>query len=220
MRFLPHAHRISLLSPAPVSHIFHSCRPSMPRKQKAASVPTPIKQSHKAMVVSYRPQTLHDTIHTVLPGEVLPAIPSYSESSRNLFATYIPLRQRKKGSDILRRFFDTIQFLLPLINRIISAGRDHIDTVPPGYMIFLIFVRVIRHQSMIFHYFSSSLLIQRAHAARPATCFTSPVATSVWNSFTETSWSFNTSAGPNDSSPDFPHQIAKRWIFIFGLFFL
>ena len=83
-------------------------------------------------------------------------------------------------------FFDTIQFLLPLINRIISAGRDHIDTVPPGYMIFLIFVRVIRHQSMIFHYFSSSLLIQRAHAARPATCFTSPVATSVWNSFTET----------------------------------
>ena len=79
MRFLPHAHRISLLSPAPVSHIFHSCRPSMPRKQKAASVPTPIKQSHKAMVVSYRPQTLHDTIHTVLPGEVLPAIPSYSE---------------------------------------------------------------------------------------------------------------------------------------------
>ena len=79
MRFLPHAHRISLLSPAPVSHIFHSCRPSMPRKQKAASVPTPIKQSHKAMVVSYRPQTLHDTIHTVLPGEVLPAIPSYLE---------------------------------------------------------------------------------------------------------------------------------------------
>ena len=79
MRFLPHAHRISLLSPAPVSHIFHSCRPSMPRKQKAALVPTPIKQSHKAMVVSYRPQTLHDTIHTVLPGEVLPAIPSYSE---------------------------------------------------------------------------------------------------------------------------------------------
>lgn len=74
MRFLPHAHRISLLSPAPVSHIFHSCRPSMPRKQKAASVPTHIKQSHKAMVVSYRPQTLHDTIHTVLPGEVLPAI--------------------------------------------------------------------------------------------------------------------------------------------------
>ena len=51
----------------------------MPRKQKAALVPTPIKQSHKAMVVSYRPQTLHDTIHTVLPGEVLPAIPSYSE---------------------------------------------------------------------------------------------------------------------------------------------
>lgn len=46
MRFLPHAHRISLLSPAPVSHIFHSCRPSMPRKQKAALVPTPIKQSH------------------------------------------------------------------------------------------------------------------------------------------------------------------------------
>ena len=79
MRFLPHAHRISLLSPAPVSHIFHSCRPSMPRKQKAALVPTPIKQSHKAMVVSYRPQTLHDTIHTVLPGEVLPAIPGYSE---------------------------------------------------------------------------------------------------------------------------------------------
>ena len=79
MRFLPHAHRISLLSPAPVSHIFHSCRPSMPRKQKAALVPTPIKQSHEAMVVSYRPQTLHDTIHTVLPGEVLPAIPGYSE---------------------------------------------------------------------------------------------------------------------------------------------
>lgn len=105
MRFLPHAHRISLLSPAPVSHIFHSCRPSMPRKQKAASVPTPIKQSHKAMVVSYRPQTLHDTIHTVLPGEVLPAIPSYSESSRNLFATYISLRRRKMISDILRRFF-------------------------------------------------------------------------------------------------------------------
>ena len=77
--FLPHAHRISLLSPAPVSHIFHSCRPSMPRKQKAALVPTPIKQSHEAMVVSYRPQTLHDTIHTVLPGEVLPAIPSYLE---------------------------------------------------------------------------------------------------------------------------------------------
>ena len=46
MRFLPHAHRISLLSPAPVSHIFHNCRPSMPRKQKAALVPTPIKQSH------------------------------------------------------------------------------------------------------------------------------------------------------------------------------
>ena len=161
MRFLPHAHRISLLSPAPVSHIFHSCRPSMPRKQKAASVPTPIKQSHKAMVVSYRPQTLHDTIHTVLPGEVLPAIPSYLEPFRNLFATYIPLRQRKMVSDIFRRVF--------------------------RYMIFLIFVRVIRHQSMIFHYFSSSLLIQRAHAARPATCFTSPVATSVWNSFTETS---------------------------------
>ena len=79
MRFLPHAHRISLLSPAPVSHIFHSCRPSMPRKQKAALVPTPIKQSHEAMVVSYRPQTLHDTIHTVLPSEVLPAIPSYLE---------------------------------------------------------------------------------------------------------------------------------------------
>ena len=79
MRFLPHAHRISLLSPAPVSHIFHSCRPSMPRKQKAALMPTPIKQSHEAMVVSYKPQTLHDTIHTVLPGEVLPAIPSYSE---------------------------------------------------------------------------------------------------------------------------------------------
>lgn len=79
MRFLPHAHRISLLSPAPVSHIFHNCRPSMPRKQKAALVPTPIKQSHEAMVVSYRPQTLHDTIHTVLPGEVLPAIPSYLE---------------------------------------------------------------------------------------------------------------------------------------------
>ena len=79
MGFLPHAHRISLLSPAPVSHIFHSCRPSMPRKQKAASVPTPIKQSHEAMVVSYRPQTLRDTIHTVLPGEVLPAIPSYLE---------------------------------------------------------------------------------------------------------------------------------------------
>lgn len=74
MRFLPHAHRISLLSPAPVSHIFHNCRPSMPRTQKAALVPTPIKQSHEAMVVSYRPQTLHDTIHTVLPGEVLPAI--------------------------------------------------------------------------------------------------------------------------------------------------
>lgn len=79
MRFLPHAHRISLLSPAPVSHIFHSCRPSMPRKQKAALVPTPIKQNHEAMVVSYRPQTLHDTIHTVLPGEVLPAIPGHSE---------------------------------------------------------------------------------------------------------------------------------------------
>ena len=79
MRFLPHAHRISLLSPASVSHIFHNCRPSMPRKQKAALVPTPIKQNHEAMVVSYRPQTLHDTIHTVLPGEVLPAIPSYSE---------------------------------------------------------------------------------------------------------------------------------------------
>lgn len=29
MRFLPHAHRISLLSPAPVSHIFHNCRPSI-----------------------------------------------------------------------------------------------------------------------------------------------------------------------------------------------
>ena len=79
MRFLPHAHRISLLSPAPVSHIFHNCRPSMPRTQKAALVPIPIKQSHEAMVVSYRPQTLHDTIHTVLPGEVLPAIPSYLE---------------------------------------------------------------------------------------------------------------------------------------------
>ena len=79
MRFLPHAHRISLLSPAPVSHIFHNCRPSMPRKQKTALVPTPIKQSHEAMVVPYRPQTLHDTIHTVLPGEVLPAIPSYLE---------------------------------------------------------------------------------------------------------------------------------------------
>lgn len=74
MGFLPHAHRISLLSPAPVSHIFHNCRPSMPRTQKAALVPTPIKQSHEAMVVSYRPQTLHDTIHTVLPGEVLLAI--------------------------------------------------------------------------------------------------------------------------------------------------
>ena len=79
MGFLPHAHRISLLSPAPVSHIFHNCRPSMPRTQKAALVPTPIKQSHEAMVVSYRPQTLHDTIHTVLPGEVLLAIPGHSE---------------------------------------------------------------------------------------------------------------------------------------------
>lgn len=105
MRFLPHAHRISLLSPAPVSHIFHNCRPSMPRKQKAALVPTPIKQNHKAMAFSYRPQTLHDTIHTVLPGEVLPAIPSYSESSRSLFVTYIPLRQRKMVSYILRQFF-------------------------------------------------------------------------------------------------------------------
>lgn len=42
-------------------------------------MPTPIKQSHESMVVSYRLQTLHDTIHTVLPGEVLPAIPSYLE---------------------------------------------------------------------------------------------------------------------------------------------
>ena len=71
---LPHAHRISLLPPAPVSHIFHSCRPSMPQTQRAALVPTPIKQSHESMVSSYRLQTLHDTIHTVLPGEVLPAI--------------------------------------------------------------------------------------------------------------------------------------------------
>ena len=31
------------------------------------------------MAFSYRPQTLHDTIHTVLPGEVLPAIPGHSE---------------------------------------------------------------------------------------------------------------------------------------------
>mgnify|MGYP007068400435 CR=1 FL=1 len=92
---LPHAHRISLLPPAPVSHIFHSCRPSMPQTQRAALVPTPIKQSHESMVSSYRLQTLHDTIHTVLPGKVLPAISSYSEPSRSLFATYIPLRQKK-----------------------------------------------------------------------------------------------------------------------------
>ena len=30
-------------------------------------MPTPIKQTHKAMAFSYRLQTLHDTIHTVLP---------------------------------------------------------------------------------------------------------------------------------------------------------
>ena len=79
MRFLPHAHRISLLSPAPVSHIFHNCRPSMPRKQKAALVPTPIKQNRKAMIYSYMLRTLPDTIRTVLPGKVPPVIPSYSE---------------------------------------------------------------------------------------------------------------------------------------------
>lgn len=139
------------------------------------------------MAFSYRPQTLHDTIHTVLLGEVLPAIPSYSESSRSLFVTYIPLRQRKIVSYILRQFFryDPVPAPIDQLDNIRwKRSRRH---SPPGYMIFLIFVRVIRHQSMIFHYFSSSLLIQRAHAARPATCFTSPVATSVWNSFTETS---------------------------------
>ena len=104
MGFLPHAHRISLLSPAPVSHIFHSCRPSMPRKQKAASVPTPIKQSHKAMVVSYRPQTLHDTIHTVLPGEVLPAIPGYSEFiAVRLFVFQLTASRRGWQSECSRR---------------------------------------------------------------------------------------------------------------------
>ena len=187
MRFLPHAHRISLLSPAPVSHIFHSCRPSMPRKQKAALVPTPIKQSHKAMVISYRPQTLHDTIHTVLPGEVLPAIPSYSESSRNLFATYISLRRRKMVSYILRRFFryDPVPAPIDQSDNIRwkrshrhSPTRIHdLPDICPCY-------KTPVHDIPLF---SSSLLIQRAHAARPATCFTSPVATSVWNSFTETS---------------------------------
>ena len=79
MGFLPHAHRISLLSPAPVSHIFHNCRPSMPRTQKAALVPTPIKQNREAMIYSYMLRTLPDTIRIVLLDKVLPVIPSHSE---------------------------------------------------------------------------------------------------------------------------------------------
>ena len=123
MRFLPHAHRISLLSPAPVSHIFHSCRPSMPRKQKAALVPTPIKQSHKTMVVSYRPQTLHDTIHTVLPGEVLPAIPSYSEFiAVRLFVFQLTASRRgwHRISDILN--FSTVISTNSLTKRLTNIG--------------------------------------------------------------------------------------------------
>ena len=124
MRFLPHAHRISLLSPAPVSHIFHSCRPSMPRKQKAALVPTPIKQNHEAMVVSYRPQTLHDTIHTVLPGEVLPAIPSYSEFiAVRLFVFQLTASRRgwHRISDILN--FSTVISTHSLTKRLTSFRR-------------------------------------------------------------------------------------------------
>ena len=123
MRFLPHAHRISLLSPAPVSHIFHSCRPSMPRKQKAALVPTPIKQNHEAMVVSYRPQTLHDTIHTVLPGEVLPAIPSYSEFiAVRLFVFQLTASRRgwHRISDILN--FSTVISTNSLTKRLTNIG--------------------------------------------------------------------------------------------------
>ena len=123
MRFLPHAHRISLLSPAPVSHIFHSCRPSMPRKQKAALVPTPIKQSHKAMAFSYRPQTLHDTIHTVLPGEVLPAIPSYSEFiAVRLFVFQLTASRRgwHRISDILN--FSTVISTNSLTKRLTNIG--------------------------------------------------------------------------------------------------
>ena len=123
MRFLPHAHRISLLSPAPVSHIFHSCRPSMPRKQKAALVPTPIKQSHEAMAFSYRPQTLHDTIHTVLPGEVLPAIPSYSEFiAVRLFVFQLTASRRgwHRISDILN--FSTVISTNSLTKRLTNIG--------------------------------------------------------------------------------------------------
>ena len=123
MRFLPHAHRISLLSPAPVSHIFHNCRPSMPRKQKAALVPTPIKQNHEAMVVSYRPQTLHDTIHTVLPGEVLPAIPSYSEFiAVRLFVFQLTASRRgwHRISDILN--FSTVISTNSLTKRLTNIG--------------------------------------------------------------------------------------------------
>ena len=123
MRFLPHAHRISLLSPAPVSHIFHNCRPSMPRKQKAALVPTPIKQNHEAMVVSYRPQTLHDTIHTVLPGEVLPAIPGHSEFiAVRLFVFQLTASRRgwHRISDILN--FSTVISTNSLTKRLTNIG--------------------------------------------------------------------------------------------------
>ena len=123
MRFLPHAHRISLLSPAPVSHIFHNCRPSMPRTQKAALVPIPIKQSHEAMVVSYRPQTLRDTIHTVLPGEVLPAIPSYSEFiAVRLFVFQLTASRRgwHRISDILN--FSTVISTNSLTKRLTNIG--------------------------------------------------------------------------------------------------
>ena len=66
-------------------------------------MPTPIKQNHEAMVVSYRPQTLHDTIHTVLPGEVLPAIPSYLEFiAVRLFV--FQLQPHEEADDLVVRY--------------------------------------------------------------------------------------------------------------------
>lgn len=182
MRFLPHAHRISLLSPAPVSHIFHSCRPSMPRKQKAALVPTPIKQNHEAMVVSYRPQTLHDTIHTVLPGEVLPAIPSYSEFiAVRLFVFQLTASRRgwHRISDILN--FSTVISTNSLTKRLTNIGVTtsqqmiHFNSQPheeadgnfrQKYIYLKLFFTLIAHINLVFysnHYIVNFFLVKYTH---------------------------------------------------------
>lgn len=160
MRFLPHAHRISLLSPAPVSHIFHSCRSSMPRKQKAALMPTPIKQSHEAMVVSYKPQTLHDTIHTVLPGEVLPAIPSYSEFiAVRLFVFQLTASRRGwhlGGSD-------------SLVSGIYFNSQPHEEAdsnFRQKYIYLKLFFTLIAHINLVFysnHYIVNFFLVKYTH---------------------------------------------------------